>query len=320
MPSMYIENNCSAEELIEFADNLNSVIKDNCTISFSKKQKEYIRDYGPAFIIYLTKYKKIDDNTVNELLKLVDIYIKPFFSDKEVTEFICCSQIYLYHVVNSIKTIDKNYVIPGFEACLIKNVDSKTEFYKYLYKKISHKNYVPRCKNHYNKFFINNTKNTNLPVCFSCNNKVCYGAGCKVKAYEPSIGKKKCTKPIYTQMYQSTKKKESEECDNNELDDDEILDNCYTNKNKFENIKIYLNKINQILNNEHQEKPNKNDIKFIKLLCIIVSTSVISFFIFSSLSFRHNKYGNRRFYRYESQSFIEKIIAICIKPISFFLN
>ena len=42
MPSMYYQNNCSAEELIEFADELNYV-QTNSVISFSTRKKKILK-------------------------------------------------------------------------------------------------------------------------------------------------------------------------------------------------------------------------------------------------------------------------------------
>lgn len=96
MPSMYYQNNCSAEELIEFADRLNNAVQTNSVISFSTKEKENIRDFGPAFIIYLTKYKKLNENTSQELIKLVNVYIKPFFYQKGTNRiYLLCSNIFI---------------------------------------------------------------------------------------------------------------------------------------------------------------------------------------------------------------------------------
>ena len=257
--------------------------------------------------------------TLQELIKLVDVYIKPFFSEKELTEFICCAQIYLYHVVNSIKKINKEYVISGYEACLIQNVDSGTPFYKYLYNIINDKDYVPKCKNHFNKFFINNNSNSsNIPVCISCQNKVCFGAGCKVKAFEPAKPsyEENHTKPFYNHTYipsekKSTKPKSKKECQPKSSEYNKL-------KNKYDHIKVYLNKINEVIDKPCGELPSNKD-SHARLFLIVVSTSVVTFFIINMCSFNSNN-QKKRHEKYEPVTLMEKVVSIFVRPLGFFLD
>lgn len=320
MPSMHFENNCSAEELIEFADRIKTAEQTNSAISFSKKEMDNLRDYGSAFVIYLTKYKQLTENTVIELVELINKYIKPSFSEKELSECICCAQIYLYHVVNSIKKINKNYVIKGYELCLLKYVDSTSEFYKYLKDTINAKGYESKCDYHYDKLFVkkNANRSNNIPICIRCQNKICFGRGCTI--IPPKVT------PIKQDKINSPKKK------NNYKPEKSSTKNKYNNQINYKKIRHHLRKImyntakvNNLIDGEKNTNNNSvlitNQMKYLLLMLFVFMGGffILNFFTFGNRYsrcsyFTNIFFRNRCYQKYRSYTLLDRILAVFFRP------
>jgi hypothetical protein len=217
---------------VAFAEKVRTAETSQTTLHYTADEKENIRELSAGFVIYLSKYSSLGANCVQAVIALLDKYVKGTFSDSDYSECMCSVQVYLYHVVNSVRAVDEQIVISGYEACLIKYVDQMLPLYGYLRTIVSAPSYVSKCKYHSRQVLLQTydkgNHQSNGLQCVKCGSSMCNGRSCN----SSSSHKPPPKSPTSSSHKPPPKSPTSSESDSDDHDDDwcddikECLDKC----------------------------------------------------------------------------------------------